>query len=118
MLKIHAKRLDAVEVLSLEGQIVHGETEVLRGGVRLADDTSDLILDLSNVTTVDAHGLGVLLQLREQAIARGIHLELRNMSNPMYRIFEITRLNTVFDIDSALELAPQFAFAQRLPVAA
>jgi anti-anti-sigma factor len=118
MLKVHAKRLDSVEVLSLEGQIVTGDTEVLRNVAQLADDTSELILDLSNVKTVDAHGLGVLLQLREQTLAKGIHLELRNMSQPLYRIFEITRLNTVFDIDSAIEFLPEFAYAQRMPVAA
>jgi anti-anti-sigma factor len=118
MLKVHAKRLDAIEVLSLEGQIVNGETEVLRSVVQLAADTRDLILDLSNVRTVDAHGLGVLLQLREQTLAKGIHLELRNLSNALYRIFEITRLNTVFDINSAMEFVPEFAYQQRLPVAA
>jgi len=118
MLKVHAKRLDAVEVLSLEGQIVTGNTEVLRNVAQLAGDTTDLILDLSNVATVDAHGLGVLLQLREQTLAKGIHLELRNVRQPLYRIFEITRLNTVFNIDSAMELIPEFAYAQRMPVAA
>jgi anti-anti-sigma factor len=118
MLKVHAKRLDAVEVLSLEGQIVNGETDVLRSVVQLAADTRDLILDLSNVRTVDAHGLGVLLQLRELTLAKGIHLELRNMSNPLYRIFEITRLNTVFDIDSTFECVSEFAYPQRMPVAA
>jgi anti-anti-sigma factor len=118
MLKVHAKRLDAIEVLSLEGQIVTGDTEVLRNVVQLADGTSDLILDLSNVTTVDAHGLGVLLQLREQTLAKGIHLELRNVNQPLYRIFEITRLNTVFNIDSALGLVSEFAYRRRMPVAA
>lgn len=118
MLKVHAKRLDAVEVLSLEGQIVNGETEVLRSVVPLIAGTRDLILDLSNVTTVDAHGLGVLLQLREQTLAKGIHLELRNLSKPLYRIFEITQLNTVFDIDAGVQFVSEFAYAQRMPVAA
>ena len=118
MLKVHAKRLDAIEVLSLEGQIVNGETEVLRNVVQLADGTSDLILDLSNVSTVDAHGLGVLLQLREQTIANGIHLELRNLSTPLAQIFEITRLNTVFAINGGLESRSAFAYAQCMPVAA
>ena len=117
MLKVHAKRLDAVEILSLEGQIVTGDTDVLRNVVPLADDTSDIILDLSNVTTVDAHGLGVLLQLREQTIAKGIHLELRNVNQPLYEIFEITRLNTVFDINS-VPFVPEFVCTQRMRFAA
>ncbi len=117
MLKVHAKRWDAVEVLSLEGQIVTGDTEVLRNLVPATSATSDIILDLSNVTTVDAHGLGVLLQLREQTLAKGIHLELRNVNAPLYEIFEITRLNTVFDIN-CVPVVPEFACARRMPVAA
>ena len=70
MLKVHAKKLDTIEVLCLEGRIVNGETEMLRNIVQLAsEDTSEIILDLANVSTVDAHGLGMLLQLREQTIA-------------------------------------------------
>jgi anti-anti-sigma factor len=118
MLKVHAKRLNAVEVLSLEGQIINGDTEILRNVMELAADTREIILDLSNVTIVDAHGLGVLLQLREQTISRGIHLELRNPSQPLFRIFEITRLNTVFDINDGIGFSPEFMYAQRMPVAA
>ena len=117
MLKVHTKNLGAVEVLCLEGQIVAGDTEVLRGTVQ-ARATSDVVLDLANVGIVDAHGLGVLLQLREQTVARGGHFELMNVSQPLYRIFEITRLNTVFDINSGVEVFPSFAFAQQVRVAA
>ena len=100
MLKVHAKKLDAVEVLCLEGQIISGDTEVLSSALWLAPGTNDIVLDLSNVTVVDAHGLGVLLQLREEIQARGIHFKLMNLSKPLYGIFEITRLNTVFEIGS------------------
>ncbi len=115
MLKVHAKKSDAAEVLCLEGQIICGETDVLRSLVQIADST-EIILDLSNVSVVDAHGLGVLLQLREQSIARGAHLELTNVSKSLYRIFEITRLNTVFEIDPGIPFLPEIAYP--LPVAA
>jgi len=119
MLKVHAKKLDTIEVLCLEGRIVNGETDILRSVVQLAaDDTSDLILDLANVSTVDAHGLGVLLQLREQTSARGIHFELRNVSNPLSRLFEITRLNTVFEINSDTPFLPELAYPLPVLVAA
>lgn len=119
MLKVHAKKLDAVEILCLEGRIVNGETEILRNIVQLAtDDTSEIILDLANISTVDAHGLGVLLQLREQTLARGLHFELRNVSNPLYRLFEITRLNTIFEINSGIPFIPEFAYPLRALVAA
>mgnify|MGYP003576187438 CR=1 FL=1 len=104
MLKIHAKKLNAVKVLSLEGQIINGDTELLRRAVKSTSGTSDIILDFSKVTVIDAHGLGVLLQLREQTLANGIHFKLMNMSERLSRVFEITRLNTVFEINSGREL--------------
>lgn len=106
MLKVHAKKLNAVEILSLEGQIVNGETETLRSAVQLAADAVDIVLDLANVKTVDAHGLGVLLQLREQSLAHGAHFKLMNVNEPLSRVFEITRLNTVFEINPGLEFVP------------
>ena len=119
MLKVHAKKLDAVEVLCLEGQMVNGETEVLRSVAQLAsDDIREVILDLSNVSVVDAHGLGVLLQLREQTKAKGIHLELRNVSKPLCRVFEITRLNTIFEINADVPFLPEFVYRLRTLVAA
>jgi anti-anti-sigma factor len=118
MLKVHAKKMDSIEVLSLEGQIVSGETEVLRKVVQLASDTGELILNFSNVSVVDAHGLGVLLQLREETLARGIHFELINVSRPLYRIFELARLNTVFEISSDVAFIPMVAYSHRVPVAA
>lgn len=119
MLKVHAKKLDAVQVLCLEGRIVNGETEVLRNFVQVASvDTREIILDLSDVSIVDAHGLGVLLQLREQTVAKGIHFELRNVSKPLYRLFEITRLNTVFEINPGVPFLPEFVYPLDVLVAA
>ena len=118
MLKVHAKRSDSVEVLCLEGQIVNGETETLRSAAQLMSDASNIILDLSNVTLVDAHGLGVLLQLRQHTVANGMHFELMNVNASLSRIFEITRLNTVFEINSGVEFCPKPAYAPRLRVAA
>jgi anti-sigma B factor antagonist len=116
MLKVHARKSDSVEILSLEGQIINGETETLRSAVEFVSDASDIILDLSNVNLVDAHGLGVLLQLREQTLATGTHFELINVNENLSRVFEITRLNTVFEIHSGAFIpkptyAPQFLFA-------
>jgi anti-sigma B factor antagonist len=118
MLKVHAKRSDSVEVLCLEGQIVNGETETLRSAAQLMSDASDIIFDLSNVTLVDAHGLGVLLQLREQTLANGMHFELINVNASLSRIFEITRLDTVFEIHSGVAFCPKPTYAPRLRIAA
>lgn len=118
MLKIHARKSDSVEILCLEGQIVNGDTEALRSAVELTSNASDIILDLSNVNRVDAHGLGVLLQLREHTNANGIHFELTNVNENLSRIFEITRLDTVFEIHSGAAFVPKPTYAPRLLFAA
>lgn len=118
MLKVHAKKVDAVAILCLEGRIVTGETEVLRSAVQLASDASDIVLDLSNVTIVDAHGLGILLQLREQSLAKGIRFKLMNVNKPLSRIFEITRLNSVFETNSSPKRFTGVAYSQQTLVAA
>jgi anti-anti-sigma factor len=118
MLKVHAKKLNAATILCLEGQIINGESELLRRAVQLAAGTGNIILDFSNVAIVDAHGLGVLLQLREQTLAKGVRFELMNVGKPLNRILEITRLNTVFAINSGVEFFPHRTVVQRVPVAA
>lgn len=106
MLKVHAKRLGTIAVLSLEGEIVNSETEMLRHALHSLSAVSAVKLDLSGVTTVDAGGLGVMLQLREQAEASGIRFELMNLTKQIRRVFEITRLDSVFQIAAGVELFP------------
>ena len=118
MLKVHAKKSDSVETLCLEGQIINGDTATLRRAVQFASDASEIILDLSNVNLVDAHGLGVLLQLRAQTLANGIHFELMNVNESLARVFEITKLNTVFEIHSSVAFVPKPTYAPQFLVAA
>lgn len=106
MLKVHAKKLGTTAVLNLQGQIVNGETEILRHAVQSLSEISAVKLDLAGVTTVDASGLGVLLALREQVEAKGIRFELMNVTRWVLRVLEVTRLNSVFQITSAVEFFP------------
>ena len=106
MLNVQTKKLGTLTVLSVQGKVVIGHTEVLSEAVRSLTQMKSLILDLSHVTLIDAHGLGVLLQLREQAQAKGIRIQLTNVSRPVRRIMQIARLDTVFQIGSGIELAP------------
>lgn len=114
MLNVQTKNLGAVAILNVEGQVVIGQTEVLRNAVEALSPTNSIILDLSRVAIIDAHGLGVLLQLRQQLIAEGISFELINVSKNLSRIFEITRLNSVFQITSGVQIFPRAAHSQRV----
>ena len=118
MLKVHAKNLGNVAVLSLQGRIVNGETEILHDAVDAMTDVSAVILDLARVTTVDARGLGVMLELREQAEARGIRFEIMNITKMVRKVLEIAHLDSVFKISSGVEIFPAVARDRRAPVAA
>jgi anti-anti-sigma factor len=104
MLKVHAKQLGTVAILCLQGRIVRGETAALRNAVQAQSSVGAVILDLTRVTTIDAGGLGVILQLREQAQAKGIDLKLMNVTKLVNRVLEITRLNSVFQVTSGAEV--------------
>ena len=106
MLKVHAKKLGTVAILCLQGQIVNGETEILRNAVHSLLEVSGVILDFARVTTVDAHGLGVMLALREQVESKGIRFELMNVSKQIRKVLEVTRLDSVFQIIGEVEFFP------------
>lgn len=118
MLKVHAKNLGTVAVLCLQGQIVNGETEILRHAMHSLSEVSAVIFDLARVTTVDAGGLGVMLELREQAESKGIRFELMNVTRLVSRVLEITRLDSVFQITSGVEFFPAGSRSRREPVTA
>ena len=106
MLKVHTKNFGNVAVLCLQGRIVNGQTEILRDAVHSLPEVSTVILDLAGVTTVDAGGLGVLLELRAQAESKGIRFELMNVTKWVSKVLEITRLDSVFKIASGVEFFP------------
>jgi anti-anti-sigma factor len=110
MLKVHARNLGKVAFLCMQGQIVNGETDVLRNAVRsqsdAQSDVSTVVLDLAQVSTVDAGGLGVMLELREQVQSKGIGFKLMNVSKLVGRVLEVTRLDSVFEVTSGVEYFP------------
>jgi Anti-anti-sigma regulatory factor (antagonist of anti-sigma factor) len=100
MLEVRIKKLGTLAIFSLQGRIVIGETAVLRDAVESLRQVTVLLLDMGGVTMVDASGLGAMLELRQELKAKGIALRLTNATDRVSRIFEITRLSTVFEITS------------------
>ena len=103
MLNVQSQSLGTVSLLNLEGNFVVGETDRLREVVQDLPVTRTIILDFSRVSLVDAHGLGVMLQLREQAETRQMRFELMNVRDRLRELLQITRLDSVFSIRSEVE---------------
>lgn len=118
MVKVQTKQLGTVAILSLQGQIVTGETESLRAAVSDLAGTGAVILDFAQVSTVDAGGLGVMLGLREQALAKGIRFALMNVTKGVGMVLAIARLDSVFEITSVMEFFPVVSHEPRASAAA
>jgi anti-anti-sigma factor len=118
MLKVHARNLGTVSVLCLQGRIVNGETEILRQAIHSLSNVNAIILDFARVSTVDARGLGAMLELREEAQANGIRFELMNVTKWVSKVLEVTRLDSVFQITSGVEFFPAVARSRRASMAA
>ena len=115
MLKVHTTKLGKVTVLYVQGKIVSGETELLRRAVLAQADASVIVLDLARVNTIDAGGLGVMLELREHTQSRGIEFRLKNVTRLVRHVLEITHLNEVFEGTADLKvLSPRTAHVAAL----
>ena len=104
MLELNAKNVRTVAVLSLQGRIVRGETTALRKAVYSQSGISAVVLDLARVSTVDAGGLGLMLELRERTQSKGIGFKLMNVTKLVSEVLEITRLNSVFEVTTSAEI--------------
>src|SRR6476659_6216769 len=106
MLKVTISNYGNIVTVCLRGKIVIGKTGILRKVVASQNKASVIVLDLARVTAIDAHGLGILLELRQHAERSGIEFRLMNVTKLVGRVLEITRLDSVFNIVSEAEVLP------------
>ena len=108
-------RIDEKEHIRGTGTIVlavHGDAD-LKGAEELESRLAEVIeerpaavvLDLSEVTFVDSMILGVLVQGRKRLRAGGGRLRIVAPRAEIRRIFELTHLDRLFELDSTREQA-------------
>jgi anti-anti-sigma factor len=118
MLRVHTRNLGDAAVLSLQGRLISGETRTLREAVRAQSNAKAIVLDLGRVTAIDAYGLGLMLELRRLSDTKGVRFKLMNVSKFTSRVFEVTRLDSVFEIIPRVEASVMPAAQPRVPYAA
>jgi anti-anti-sigma factor len=105
MLKVHTERLGRIAVLRLRGSVVVGrEVQKLRRAVLAQSDSRVVVLDLKYVTTNDAAGLGLLLELHAEIHSTARKFRLININTLVRQLFEITCLDAVFEISAPEEV--------------
>lgn len=101
MLTLDTEKTGDVAVVRCSGRIVRGEeVSTLRNAVVSEKDTRIVVLDLSEVESLDAGGLAALVSLHDWTRNHGIQLKLVNPSPFVHEMLERTGLNRVFDISS------------------
>ena len=101
MLTIDVEKTGDVPVVRCSGRIVRGdEVRTLRSAVVSEKGSRIVVLDLSEVESLDAGGLTTLLSLHQSARSRGVQLKLVNPSHFVREVLTRTRLDHVFDIST------------------
>ncbi len=98
MLRIEVEVCEQAAVVHCAGRIVQGqETVELRRAVE-AQDKRSISIVLSQVSAIDAGGLGVLVDLANWADATHRHLTLVNPVRRVRELLERTKLYSVLDV--------------------
>jgi anti-sigma B factor antagonist len=101
-------RKEQPNVLPLEGEIdLHVSPEVAASlRTMIAKKPKQLVVDLSRVSYLDSSGLAVLIENMQKVQEYGGKFALAGVQESVQHIFEIARLDQVFqmfpDVDSAL----------------
>ena len=115
MLRLTIQHLGDVTVFRCAGGLTFGHAETLRHAVLTHPRMRKAVLDLAEIGSLDASGLGVLLFLRAWTAEVGIALKLMNLKPSVTRLFKITRLTSAFEVCSAREMLDLLCRAIRQP---
>jgi len=100
MLRVYKRKMGELDVLCLQGRLVTGEAGTLREAVLSGVNAKALVLDFARVSRIDAGGLGLLLELRQHALSKGMTFSLANVPKLVQQILEMTCLDSVFEMSS------------------
>lgn len=88
ILEICEERVDAHNSAELKEKVLK----------QIEQGETNIVVQLNQVRFIDSSGLGALLSGYKNAAARSGKLVLTNIQNQVLSMFELTRLNRVFEI--------------------
>ena len=95
------RRLAAPEALGLDTRV-----EIRKNAIRLLEEMPEgvgrLVIDLSRTRHVDSAGLGALMLIQRRAAERRQLVILRNLSDEIRFLLVLTKLDDLFQLESAL----------------
>lgn len=104
MLSLRIHDLGDVAVFHCTGRITADVRHTLRDAVMKRPHSRVAVLDLAEVTAVDAAGLGALVSLQNWARANGTRLKLMNLVPLVDEVLELTNLRSAFEVCSVKDM--------------
>lgn len=104
MLNLRVERRQQTAVVHCSGRIDMGDSLTrLREALITQMGAREIFLDLSQVTAIDAAGLGLLVFLHTRAAGRGCTLKLLAPSPQVSNVLALTHLDSFLMVASAVE---------------
>ncbi len=101
MLRLKIQKHPQVVVLRCSGRIVKGDGAEILLRTIMSEDSRYILIDLTDVSTIDAAGVGAFAKLECWARDSSRRLYLVNPSKAVREVLEITGLSLVLQIFSA-----------------
>lgn len=100
-MKIEQEKLNGYLILDIREQRIdaHNSAELKENILKLIEQGDNkIVVKLEEVRFIDSSGLGALLSGFKNAASNSGKLVLSNIQNQVLSMFELTRLNRVFEI--------------------
>jgi anti-sigma B factor antagonist len=105
-MRIERDERGAWSVVSVSGEVDLATSPELRDALNAALEAStQVVIDLSQVSFLDSTGLGVLVQAHQRAEAEGASLRLVVTESSVRRVIDVTGLSRVFSLHDSLGAA-------------
>jgi anti-sigma B factor antagonist len=101
------KKQGEVVVVDVEGQLIVGNRQELKQKVldELEKGEKMILNEFSQTVNIYISGLGVLVSLSKKIREQGGELRLANLNDDLQTLFELTKLDTLFQISDTRERA-------------
>lgn len=101
------KKEGDVVVVDVEGQLIVGNRQELKQKVLddLENGERKFLIDFAQTGYIDSSGLGVLVSLSKKIREHGGELRLADLNDDLQTLFELTKLDTLFQISETRERA-------------
>ncbi len=106
-MSLHLSREKDIVIVEIEGQLIVSNRQELKQ--RVLDEAEGgarkILVDFARTGYIDSAGLGVLVSLAKRLRELGGDIRLANLNDDLQTLFELTKLDTLFQIADSRERA-------------